>query len=148
MSRRAVNDEIPTICVQSVDGALFFLKQDIQLFQIQLPGFLIPGPLAHIPENDCLVIANSNLELECYRYMKLKSSTNNDVDKQKSQQETKDAASIKPEWVANLGESVMHLVIHQNRYSSKYDVVAACEQTFFILTPDEGTIRYQRRLEF
>lgn len=42
----------------------------------------------------------------------------------------------------------MHIVVHFNRYSAKYDVVASGEQTFFILTSDKGSIRYQRRLDY
>jgi Bardet-Biedl syndrome 9 protein len=57
--------------VQSVDGALFFIDQETFLFQIQLPDFLIPGPLCYLEKSDSLVIANTNLELECYSYSSL-----------------------------------------------------------------------------
>lgn len=59
------------ICVQSVDGALFFFEHDTLMFQIQLPDFLIPGPLLYSPNLDSIVLANSNLELECYRFSSL-----------------------------------------------------------------------------
>lgn len=67
------------ICVQSVDGALFFFESDKLLFQIQLPDFLIPGPLIYASSSDCIVLANTNLELESYRYTSLQASTNNNI---------------------------------------------------------------------
>jgi len=41
----------------------------------------------------------------------------------------------------------MHIVMHENAYSLKRDIVISCEQQVFILT-EEGSIRYQRRLDF
>lgn len=72
------------LCVQSVDGALFFFEGDKQLFQIQLPDFLIPGPLIFAQAIDSVVLANTNLELECYRYTSLQASTNNNIAQQKA----------------------------------------------------------------
>jgi hypothetical protein len=62
-----------------VDGALFFFDREQQLYQIQLPDFLIPGPLIYAQKIDSLVVANTNLELECYRYTSLQASTNNNI---------------------------------------------------------------------
>jgi len=67
------------ICVQSVDGALFFLDHETFLTQIQLPDFLIPGPLTYAETIDSLIITNTNLELECYRYSSLTAMTNNNI---------------------------------------------------------------------
>lgn len=58
----------PTICVQSVDGALFFVRHDKQICQIQLPNFLVPSVIAYLPNADCVVVGNSNFELECYNF--------------------------------------------------------------------------------
>ena len=60
-------------------GALFFYESEVMLFQIQLPDFLIPGPLIYAETIDSLVITNSNLEIECYRYSSLQASTNNNI---------------------------------------------------------------------
>ncbi len=59
------------ICVQSVDGALFFFDQEVLLFQIQLPDFLIPGPFTYSATLDSILVTNSNLEIECYKYSSL-----------------------------------------------------------------------------
>ena len=68
-----------TTCVQSVDGAIFFIQKDRQIFQIQLPDYLIPGPMAHFSTTDCLVITNSNFEIESYRYNSLQAFTTNNI---------------------------------------------------------------------
>ena len=59
------------------------LSKDVQKFQIQLPDYIIPGPLAYLTATDCLVISNSNYELECYRYQSMFSFTNNKIDSQR-----------------------------------------------------------------
>lgn len=79
MSGKFGNGSKQIICVQSVDGALFFMEHDVLLFQIQLPDFLIPGPLIFASAIDSLVVSNSNLEIECYRYHSLQAGTNNNI---------------------------------------------------------------------
>ena len=72
------------ICVQSVDGALFFFEHDVMLFQIQLPDFMIPGPIIYAETIDSVIVANTNLEIECYRYQSLQVSTINNLAQQKA----------------------------------------------------------------
>ena len=50
------------------------------LFKIQLANYLIPGPMAYSFNTDCVVIANSNLQIESYSYQSMKAFTNNDLD--------------------------------------------------------------------
>lgn len=52
-----------------------------------------------------------------------------------------------PDWTCNLGEQPNFVAVHLNRYTRQYDIVVACDQTFFIAN-DRGLLRYQRRLEF
>lgn len=52
-----------------------------------------------------------------------------------------------PEWVSNIGEQAMHIVLHFNKYSSSNDIVVSCESLVLILT-EKGEIRYQRRFDF
>lgn len=60
------------LIVQSVDGALFVVHQETQLFQVQLSNFLIPGPMTCFNHpNSTIMVANSNLEVESYRYVAL-----------------------------------------------------------------------------
>lgn len=44
---------------------------------------MIPGPLVHLPITDSLVIANSNMEIECFKFTSLKSATDNKINAQK-----------------------------------------------------------------
>ena len=113
---------------------------------------MIPGPLLHLPISDSLVIANSNLEIECYKFTSLKSATDNKINAQKeAYAATEDGKSaqkqLNPDWISNIGEQAMHMVLHLNQYSNSHDIVVSCEQQVFILT-DQGEIRYQRRLDF
>ena len=57
------------------------------------------------------------------------------------------AGKLAPEWVANIGEVAMHIVLHKNKYSKSTDIVVSCESLVFILT-EKGEIRYQRRFDF
>ena len=68
------------ICVQSIDGALYFIDDESILFKIQLFDYLVPGPMVYSPEVDYMIIANSNLEIEAYSYQSMKAFTNNDID--------------------------------------------------------------------
>lgn len=74
------NDQI---CVQSIDGALYFFNDDDVLFKIQLPNFLVPGPMLYSKNTDSVIIANSNLEVESYNFNSMKAFTNNDLEQQK-----------------------------------------------------------------
>ena len=48
-----------------------------------MPNLMIPGPLVHLPITDSLVIANSNMEIECFKFTSLKSATDNKINAQK-----------------------------------------------------------------
>lgn len=72
------------VVVQSVDGALFVLHQETQLFQVQLSNFLIPGPITCFSHpQSTIIVANSNLEVESYRYTALQAISRNNIDAQK-----------------------------------------------------------------
>ena len=92
------------ICVQSVDGALYFIDDESILFKIQLADFLVPGPLVYSAEVDYVIIANSNMEIEAYSYQSMKAFTNNDLDQQKESQAKDDKKRMEPTWATNIGE--------------------------------------------
>lgn len=120
----------------------------MQLFQIQLPNLLVPGPLVCIPNAETLVIANSNLEIECYKFTTLKVATDNKINAQKeAQMQDGKQNKLVPDWVVNVGEQPMHMVTHLNKYMNFHDIVVSCESTVLVLT-ELGEIRYQRRLDF
>ena len=118
------------------------------LFQVQLANFLIPGPLCYFSQTDSIMVANSNLEIESYKFTSLQTQGKNNIDQQKQAQQKDDKAEkATPDWVVNLGENPYHMIVHNNRHSRKQDLVVTCDQSMFILT-EKGKIRYQRRLEY
>jgi hypothetical protein len=94
------------------------------------------------------VIANSNLEIECYKFTTLKAATDNKINAQKEaqKQDTK-SAKLVPDWLANIGEQPMHMVAHFNKYLQQHDIIVSCESMVFVLT-EQGEIRHQRRFDY
>jgi len=96
-----------------------------------------------------IIIANSNLEVECYNYQSMKAFTNNDIDGQKEGQAAGEKKSaLQPTWTANIGEQAREMRVHFNRYLQSADIVVLGEQSFFILNEHGGKLRYQKRLSF
>lgn len=135
--------------MQSIDGALYFFNDDDVLFKIQLPNFLVPGPMVYSKNIDSIIIANSNLEVESYNFNSMKASTNNDLEQQKQiQSQENKKALIQPSWVANIGEQARQIRLHLNIYLQHHDIVVLGEQSLFILSEHGGKLRYQKRYQF
>jgi hypothetical protein len=45
---------------------------------------LIPGPFTYSATLDAIILTNSNLEIECYKYSSLQTATNNNIAMQKA----------------------------------------------------------------
>jgi hypothetical protein len=61
--------------------------------------------MAYSFNTDCVVIANSNLQIESYSYQSMKVFTNNDLDAQRDKQAKNEAKSeMERAWVSNIGE--------------------------------------------
>jgi Bardet-Biedl syndrome 9 protein len=82
------------ICVQSVDGMLYFYEYENFIFNVQLPDFLIPGPIIYSPNIDSIIVSNSSLELECYKFSSLNGMANSQGSEKK----------FHPDWLCILGE--------------------------------------------
>lgn len=54
--------------MQSLDGQLSFFEGEAISFKRFLPNFLLPGPLAYVPDTDSFVTANSSMVLESYKF--------------------------------------------------------------------------------
>jgi Bardet-Biedl syndrome 9 protein len=50
-------------------------EQDCLAFSRFLPNFLLPGPLCYVGKIDAFVTCNSQMDVECYRYQTLASSS-------------------------------------------------------------------------
>jgi Bardet-Biedl syndrome 9 protein len=57
-----------------MDGICAFYEQEAAAFSRYLVNFLLPGPLCFIPKIDSFVTANTQLEVECYKYSNLAAS--------------------------------------------------------------------------
>ena len=106
----------------------------------------MPGLLCYLPSRDAVVVANSNLELECYNFGSLQAMTDNKVDASRQNQDESNMR-VKPEWKCNLGEQAGHCFVMMNRYSRQYDLTVTGDHTLFVIN-ERGEIRYQRRLEY
>lgn len=55
------------LCVQCLDGTLFFYEQETPTFSIVLRNRLLPEPIVYVSRNDVFVTPSSSWILECYR---------------------------------------------------------------------------------
>ena len=58
----------------SMDGMLEVFDQQAVAFTRELNHmFLYPGPMCYVAETDCIVVCNSSMEVDCYKYSLLSS---------------------------------------------------------------------------
>ncbi|XP_015437282.1 PREDICTED: protein PTHB1 [Dufourea novaeangliae] len=62
------------LCVQCLDGTLFFYEQEVFVFSQVLKNRLLPEPIVYIARNDLFVTASTSWFLECYRYQSMAES--------------------------------------------------------------------------
>jgi Bardet-Biedl syndrome 9 protein len=158
------------LCVLSMDGMLSVFEHESHVFSRFLSGFVVPGPLCYVPRTDCFVVANSQLQVECFRYSNLASeqptqqqapTTSLPDGPEAVQQATASSGKaaammvssqrrLQPEWVANLGEHPQEIFVarfSRSLTSSQSDIVVLGERTLFCLK-ETGAIRMQKRFEF
>ncbi|KAH3756623.1 protein PTHB1 [Pelomyxa schiedti] len=139
-------------CVQSLDGVLSFFEQDSFSFQRYLTNFLVPGPICYVSQTDSIVMYNSQMQLECFKYSSLVSATAEERKPSKGEDRSGSIVMqkhLQVDWVANLGEHVQFLF--PGRFSSslrppQIDIIAICERHIFCLT-EGGQLRLQKRLD-
>lgn len=131
------NDGRDFICIQSSDGALGFYEQENYLFAVQLPGFLIPGPLIYCNSIDCFLICNSNMQIEAYKFSRLKDSSA----KYKQGAE----CTFDHEWRINIGEYAQDIQL--NKGKGNCDVYILGEHTLFGIKL-AGHLKLQKKLDY
>lgn len=137
------------ICVQSMDGQLQMIEQERLAFSRFLNNFLCPGPLDYVPEIDAFVTMNSNMELQCYKYQMLSSSSG------KKQSEMKESnlvstKKVQVDWSLNLGEPAVAIKVcrfTEGLASGDADIMVLGERTLFAVSP-KGEIRSQKKLDY
>jgi hypothetical protein len=79
---------------------LSFFKQDQSEMKVELPDFFLPGPIIYSSVTDSIILSNSSLEIEAYRYSTLNAKAGQDKSK------------LLPDWICNIGEQAFHIVYH------------------------------------
>ena len=93
------------ICVQSMDGKLSVFDSAVELFNAQLPDFLIPGPLSYCPRLDAFITVNSRFEMEKYAMRSFGSSGSKNSGNSGEHQ----SSTLTPDWKVCLGEGVTQI---------------------------------------
>uniref|UniRef100_A0A7S1IUQ3 PTHB1 N-terminal domain-containing protein n=2 Tax=Eutreptiella gymnastica TaxID=73025 RepID=A0A7S1IUQ3_9EUGL len=143
------------ICVQSMDGQLQFFEQDKLVFSRFLHNFVVPGHLCYNPKTDCFITNTSTLDIECYKYQVLHTSSGSEEKQEKStasdgQSTGTGGKKIQVDWSLNVGEDVVDIRVAKfSRGSSNNqpDIIVLGERTVFIIK-EQGQIRQQKRLDY
>ena len=125
------------ICIQSSDGALGFYEAENYLFAVQLPGFLVPGPMLYCNSIDSFLFCNSNMQLECYKYSRLKDSYT------RYQQGAE--CTFDSEWRITIGEYAQDIQL--NAREGAFDVYVLGEHTLFGIKLT-GSLKMQKKLDY
>lgn len=125
------------ICIQSSDGALGFYEQENYLFAVQLPGFLSPGPFLYCNSIDSFLLCNSNMQLECYKYSRLKEAA------QKFKQGSE--STFECEWKINIGEYAQDIQL--NKSKGNCDAFVLGEHTLYGIK-FSGHLKMQKKLDY
>lgn len=126
-----------SICIQSSDGALGLYEQEKYLFAVQLPGFLSPGPFLYCSSIDSFLFCNTSMQLECYKFSRLKDSY---LRYQKGTE-----SIFECEWKVNIGEYAQDIQLNINQGSC--DVYVLGEHTLFGIKLT-GSIKVQKKLDY
>ena len=141
------------ICVQSMDGKLSVFDSAVELFNAQLPDFLIPGPLSYCPRLDAFITVNSRFEMEKYAMRSFGSSGSKNSGNSGEHQ----SSTLTPDWKVCLGEGVTQItsasgfsdavVLGKNGQPAKVELIALGERTLFVVN-EFGTMNIQKRLDY
>jgi Bardet-Biedl syndrome 9 protein len=146
------------ICVQSMDAQLQVFEQDSQAFTRQLRS-LVPGPLCYAPKIDAIITATTKLQVECYKYQMLASSTaiqtstkfSSAEEKSQSSASISAAKQVQTDWMCNVGETVVEIRVGRmtkGQSSGQSDIIVLGEHSMFAINAVGGTLRMQHRLGY
>ncbi|KAI4502979.1 hypothetical protein M0802_002023 [Mischocyttarus mexicanus] len=149
------------LCVQSLDGTLFFYEQEAYAFSQVLKNHLLPEPIVYISRNDVFVTSNCSWILECYRhdfflqsrkYLLLTKSYQNiaEFGRNQKQEETNNETatkSLEPEWSYNIGEAVVDIGV-VTLSSFEIGIVVLGEKNLFCFKDTGASLKYTKRLDY
>lgn len=128
------------LCVQSVDGIVFFYEQETFSFCCFLPDFLLPEPLIYLKSTDSFITCNSNWCIESYKYKHLSERSQTNEDDSSGTRVTKD-------WSYNLGENVLDIKTIHNEETKESFILILGERNYFCLN-QSGKLRFMKRLDY
>ncbi|XP_032690856.1 protein PTHB1-like [Odontomachus brunneus] len=128
------------LCVQCLDGALFFYEQETPAFSLVLGNRLLPEPIVYVSRNDVFVTPSSSWVLGCYRYKSMAEFGSN-----------KDRAEgpkhLEPDWSYNIGEAVLDIDA-VTLSSFEVGIVVLGEKNLYCLKDNCVSLKYAKRLEY
>ncbi|XP_076290375.1 protein PTHB1-like [Lasioglossum baleicum] len=148
------------LCVQCLDGTLFFYEQEVFAFKQVLRSRLLPEPIVYVARNDLFITSSTSWLLECYRYQSMaewvrsdarrdsdESVDDNDNDRRPRGQGRVEADQLEPDWTFNIGEAILDI---QTVTLSSFEmgIVVLGERHLYCLRDNYATVKYAKRLEY
>ena len=127
------------IFVQSIDGAISIYEGENFINMVVLSEVIFPGQIGYINQKDSLVISNTAYEIECYSFNTLATLKNDNTS-----QNVRQSNHI---WKINLGELATQMQIVFNKLNKRDEIVVLTE-TLLNLINSNGTLLYQKKLDF
>ncbi|XP_046830544.1 protein PTHB1 isoform X2 [Vespa crabro] len=132
------------LCVQYLDGTLFFYEQEAYAFSQLLRNRLLPEPIVYISRNDVFVTSNCSWILECYRYQNIAEFGRNQKD---GETKNEAAKSLEPEWSYNIGEAVVDIGA-VTLSSFEIGIVVLGEKNLYCFKDTGASLKYTKRLDY
>ncbi|KAI4486516.1 hypothetical protein M0804_005886 [Polistes exclamans] len=133
------------LCVQCLDGTLFFYEQEAFAFSQLLRNRLLPEPIVYISRNDVFVTSNCSWILECYRHVILTEFGRNH--KQEETNNETATKSLEPEWSYNIGEAVVDIGV-VTLSSFEIGIVVLGEKNLYCFKDTGASLKYTKRLDY
>lgn len=152
-SSSSTNRKKHFICVQSLDGTLSFFEQEVYTFSCYLPNFLLPGPIAYVPESDSFLTVSSGWHLECFKYshLLLINENTNTNDEQRASVQTQESTlgkRLSPEWSFSLGEeAICETKVLCNSSGNETRIILATFRHLYCFVIS-GELLWSKRLDF
>ncbi|KZC14433.1 Protein PTHB1 [Dufourea novaeangliae] len=136
------------LCVQCLDGTLFFYEQEVFVFSQVLKNRLLPEPIVYIARNDLFVTASTSWFLECYRY-DYRFLHHHHHRQRQWQRERRPipADSHEPDWRYNIGEAILDIQA-VTLSSFEAGIVVLGERHLYCLKDNCTSVKYAKRLEY
>uniref|UniRef100_A0A5S6QE97 Protein PTHB1 n=1 Tax=Trichuris muris TaxID=70415 RepID=A0A5S6QE97_TRIMR len=99
--------EADFICVQSLDGVIYLLEQEVNIYSHYLPSFLLPGPMCYSKTMGIFVTFNSAWQVQSFKYDRLLLNASRKEDADKDRKEERHYLS--PEWSVLIGERAIEI---------------------------------------